>query len=77
MAVGLGVTVGGLFFILIGDGIMYFGNLFNDRSGVDFGSSLATTGYAIIVVLVIVLVSVVGYLVYRHSQNNSSGWSGY
>lgn len=77
IAVGLGITAGGLIFILIGDGIMYLGNLFNDNSGVDFGSSLAMTGYAMIIILIIVFVSVVGYLIYRHSQSNSSGWNGF
>jgi len=75
IAAGVGITVGGLIFILVGDGIAYLGNLFNNQSGVDLGSSLATTGVAIIVVVIVVFVSVIGYLVYR-SRSNSFGWGG-
>jgi len=75
IAAGVGIIVGGLIFILVGDGIAYFGKLLNDQSGVDFGSSLATTGFVVIFIVIVVFVSVVGYLVYR-SRSNSFGWSG-
>lgn len=76
LAIGFSITVGGLIFILLGEGIVYLANLFNNPSGINFGSSLAGTGYAMIIVLFIVLVTLVGYVLYQHSQNNSS-WSGF
>ena len=76
IAAGCALVIGALAFILMGEGIAYFGNLLNDPSGVEFGSSLTDIGYAIIVTLLIIVISVVGYLVYRHNQSNSGIWSG-
>ncbi len=76
IAGALGLSVGALVFILIGDGIIYFANLFGAPSGAAFGSSLVDVGYGIIALLLIVFVAVVGYLVYQHRQNSSSSWSG-
>jgi hypothetical protein len=77
IAGALGLTVGALIFILIGDGIIYLANLVSVPSGAAFGSSLVDVGYGIIALLVIIFVAVVGYLVYRHSQSTYSSWSGF
>ena len=68
LATSFAMVLGALFFILVGDGIEYFSSLVGSTSGSGLGASLVWTGYAIIAILVISFVLVVGYLIYRASQ---------
>ena len=75
LAAGAALVLGALLFILTGDGVLYFSSFFAGSPGSSFGSSLVSTGYAVLVVLVIVFIMAVAYRLTRSNNSYTSDWS--
>jgi hypothetical protein len=75
LATGATLVFGALIFILMGDGIIYFSSFFAGSPGSSFGSSLVTTGYVVLAIVVISFILAVVYLVHRSTSSSSDSWS--
>lgn len=75
LATGATLVFGALVFILMGDGIIYFSSFFTGSPGASFGSSLVTTGYIVLAIVVISFILAIVYLVHKSTSGSSNKWS--
>jgi hypothetical protein len=74
---GVGLTVFSLALIAIGDLTSYFASGFGYALGVQTGSSISMTGWAIIIVMLTIVLTIVAVWVYRQFRSQSSSPWGY
>ncbi len=74
---GVGLTLFSLALIVVGDIASYFAGMFGYSAGVQAGSSLAGTGFAIIAIMLAIVAVIVAVWIYRQFHPESSYPWGY